>query len=193
MGRSASLTLGAGPLPFSPDRVKELLTGLQRPAGCVLCRVRLFSTPWTVGHRAPLSMGLPGQEYCSGLPFPAPGDLPDPGSDSHLPSLLHWQMWSLLQGGPGLCSERTKSSPRGHQGTPLKVFLFKTVKKKIKYVFHVYPVTAKFMKAALNIFYWSIVDSQCFMLISSVQQMLQSSIRIYSFSYSFLLGIITGY
>ena len=56
---------------------------------------------------------------------------------------------------------------------PLKIFLFKTVKKKIKYVFRVYPVTAKFMKAALNIFfYWSIVDLQCFMLISSVQQML---------------------
>ena len=36
-------------------------------------------TPWTVGHQAPLSMGLPKQEYWSGLPFPSPGDLPDPG------------------------------------------------------------------------------------------------------------------
>ena len=36
-------------------------------------------TPWTVVHQAPLFMGFPGQEYWSGLPFPSPGDLPDPG------------------------------------------------------------------------------------------------------------------
>ena len=36
-------------------------------------------TPWTVAHQAPLSMGLPRQEYWSGLPFPPPGDLPNPG------------------------------------------------------------------------------------------------------------------
>ena len=36
-------------------------------------------TPWTVAHQAPLSMGFFQQEYWSGLPFPLPGDLPDPG------------------------------------------------------------------------------------------------------------------
>ena len=36
-------------------------------------------TPWTVAHQVPLSMGFPRQEYWSGLPFPSPGDLPDPG------------------------------------------------------------------------------------------------------------------
>ena len=36
-------------------------------------------TPWTVAHQAPLSMGFSRQEYCSGLPFPSPGDLPNPG------------------------------------------------------------------------------------------------------------------
>ena len=36
-------------------------------------------TPWTVAHQALLSMGFPRQEYWSGLPFPSPGDLPDPG------------------------------------------------------------------------------------------------------------------
>ena len=41
--------------------------------------VRLFVTPWTVAHQAPLSMGFSRQEYWSGLPFPSPGDLPDPG------------------------------------------------------------------------------------------------------------------
>ena len=41
--------------------------------------VRLFETPWTVAHQAPLSMGFSREEYPSGLPFPPPGDLPDPG------------------------------------------------------------------------------------------------------------------
>ena len=41
--------------------------------------VQLFVTPWTIAHQAPLSMGLSRQENWSGLPFPPPGDLPDPG------------------------------------------------------------------------------------------------------------------
>ena len=41
--------------------------------------VRLFATLWTVAHQAPLTMGFSRQEYWSGLPFPLPGDLPDPG------------------------------------------------------------------------------------------------------------------
>ena len=36
-------------------------------------------TPWTVAYQAPTSMGLSRQEYWSGLPFPSPGDLPNPG------------------------------------------------------------------------------------------------------------------
>ena len=44
-----------------------------------LSRVWLFATPWTVAYQAPLSMGFSRQEYWSGLPFPSPGDLPDPG------------------------------------------------------------------------------------------------------------------
>ena len=42
-------------------------------------RVRLFATLWTVAYQAPLSIGFSRQEYWSGLPYPAPGDLPDPG------------------------------------------------------------------------------------------------------------------
>ena len=45
----------------------------------VLSRVQLFATPWTVVHQTPLFMGFPRQEYWSGLPFPPPGDLPNPG------------------------------------------------------------------------------------------------------------------
>ena len=44
-----------------------------------LSRVQLFVTPWTVARQAPLSMGLSRQEYWSGLPFPSPGGLSDPG------------------------------------------------------------------------------------------------------------------
>ena len=50
--------------------------------------VRLFATPWTVTHQAPLSMGFSRQEYWSGLPFPSPGDLPDPGFEPGSPALL---------------------------------------------------------------------------------------------------------
>ena len=39
----------------------------------------LTATPKTVAHLAPLSLGFPRQEYWNGLPFPSPGDLPDPG------------------------------------------------------------------------------------------------------------------
>ena len=45
----------------------------------LLSRVRLFATPWTVAYQAPPSMGFSRQECWSGLPFPSPGDLPDPG------------------------------------------------------------------------------------------------------------------
>ena len=46
---------------------------------CILSHVRLFATPWTIAHPAPLSMEFSRQEYCSELPFPSPGDIPDPG------------------------------------------------------------------------------------------------------------------
>ena len=45
----------------------------------VFSRVQLFAAPWTVVRQAPLSMGFPGQEYWSGLPFPRLGHLPNPG------------------------------------------------------------------------------------------------------------------
>ena len=49
--------------------------------------VRLFATPWTVAHQAPLSMGFSRREYWSGLPFPSPGDLPNPGIKPGSPAL----------------------------------------------------------------------------------------------------------
>ena len=43
--------------------------------------------PWTVAHQAPLSMEFSRQEYWSGLPFPSPGDLPEPGIEPESPAL----------------------------------------------------------------------------------------------------------
>ena len=50
-------------------------------------RVRLFATPWTVAYHAPPSMGFSRQEYWSGLPFPSPEDLPNPGIKPGSPAL----------------------------------------------------------------------------------------------------------
>ena len=44
----------------------------------MLSRVRLFPTPWTIAHQDPMFMGFSQQEYWSGVPFPPPGDLPNP-------------------------------------------------------------------------------------------------------------------
>ena len=65
--------------------------------------VWLFVTPWTVGHQAPLSLGFSRQEYWSALPFPHPGDLPDPGMEPMFPVSPTLQVDSL---------------PLSHQGTP---------------------------------------------------------------------------
>ena len=47
----------------------------------------LLRPPWTIARQAPLSMGFPRKEYCSGLPFPSPGHLPDPGIEPTSPAL----------------------------------------------------------------------------------------------------------
>ena len=64
-----------------------LLLHKERKKVKALSHVRLFVTPWTVAHQAPLSMGFSRQEYWSGLPFPSPGDLPDPGIAPGSPAL----------------------------------------------------------------------------------------------------------
>ena len=52
-----------------------------------LSRIRLFVSPWTVAYQAPQSMEFSRQEYWSGLPFPSPGDLPNPGIEPRPPTL----------------------------------------------------------------------------------------------------------
>ena len=63
-----------------------------------LSRVGLFATPWTVAYQAPLSMGFSRQECWNGLPFPSPGDPPDPGIEAGSPVL---QADALLSEPPG--------------------------------------------------------------------------------------------
>ena len=53
----------------------------------LLSRVQLIATPWTVAYQAPPSMEFSKQEYWSGLPFPSPGDLPNPGIQPRSPAL----------------------------------------------------------------------------------------------------------
>ena len=64
-----------------------------------ISRVRLFATPWTVAYQDPQFMGFSRQEYWSGLAFPSPGDLPDPGFEPGSPALqadaLPSEPWGL--------------------------------------------------------------------------------------------------
>ena len=53
----------------------------------LLSHVRLFATPWTVAYKPPPPMRFSRQEYWSGLPFPSPGDLPNPGIEPRSPTL----------------------------------------------------------------------------------------------------------
>ena len=55
--------------------------------GQLLSCVLLFVTPWTVVYQAPPAMVFSRQEYWSGLPFPSPGDLPNPGIEPGSPTL----------------------------------------------------------------------------------------------------------
>ena len=66
----------------------------------LLSCVGLFATLWTVAYQAPPSMGFSRQEYWSGLPFPPPVDLPDPGIEPGSPTLQADSLPSELPGKP---------------------------------------------------------------------------------------------
>ena len=71
-----------------------------------LSHVRLFVTPWTVAYQAPPSMEFSGQECWSGLPFPSPGDLPDPGIEPGSPALQADALPSESTGKPLFTDEK---------------------------------------------------------------------------------------
>ena len=66
---------------------KERVGQIEKVCVKSLSRVRLFATPWTVACQAPLFMGFSRQEYWNVLPFPSPGDLPNPGIEPGSPAL----------------------------------------------------------------------------------------------------------
>ena len=84
-----------------------------------LSRVWLFATPWTVAYQAPPSMGFSRQEYWSGLPFPSPGDLPDPG---------------IEPGSPAFQENALTSEPPGHS------FLQGIIRYNLNQITHDYTV-----------------------------------------------------
>ena len=65
----------------------------------LISRVQLFATLWAVVRQAPPSTGFSRPEYWSGLPFPSPGDLPDPGIEPGSPTLQADSLPSEPQGG----------------------------------------------------------------------------------------------
>ena len=65
--------------------------------------VQIFATPWTVADQATLSMGFSRQEYCTGLPFPSPGDFLYPGIESQSPALQTDSLPSEAPGKPLFC------------------------------------------------------------------------------------------
>ena len=81
-----------------------------------LSHVWLFATPWTIAHQAPLSMEFSRQEYWSGLPFPSPGDLSNPG---------------IKLGSPTLQADALPSEPPGKPYTP-KELIWKEKKNQRK-------------------------------------------------------------
>ena len=73
--------------------LRKLHTALHRVCECMLSGVQLFETPWTIACQTPLSMEFPRQECWNGLPFPTPGDLPNPGIEPESlasPALESW-------------------------------------------------------------------------------------------------------
>ena len=91
-----------------------------------LSHVLLFATPWTVSHQAPLSMKFSRKEYWSELPFPSPGDLPDPGIKLWSPALQADSLLSVFRGG----------AERGRVKIYICVYIFNLWEwVKIKYIY----------------------------------------------------------
>ena len=84
----------------------------------LLSRVWLFATPWTIACQAP-SMRFSRQEYWSGLPFPSPEDLPNPGIEPGFPAL---QVDALLSEPPGKPFCKQKGTKKKQQMELLPTF-----------------------------------------------------------------------
>ena len=89
--------ISKGPIT-STNKILVVIFTLLMDGGLVTESCPTLATPWTVALQAPLSMGFPRQKYGSELPFPSPGDLPDPGIKPRAPTL---QVDSLPAEPPG--------------------------------------------------------------------------------------------
>ena len=112
-GRGHIYTYGRFKLLFSKNQhntVEQLCVCTQ-----LLSCAQLFASPWTVARQDPLSMEFSRQEYWSGLPFPSPGDLPDPGIKPESPELASRFFTTAaaksLQSCPTLCDPIDGSPP----------------------------------------------------------------------------------
>ena len=81
---------------------------------CILCMLSRFNhvrlcEPMTIAYQAPLSMKLSRKKYWSGLPFPSPGDLPNPG---------------IRPGSPGLQADTSPSEPPGKPCICICVYVY---------------------------------------------------------------------
>ena len=86
--------------------------------------VRLFPTPQTIAHQAPLSMGFFRQEYWSGLPFPFPGELTDPGIKPGSPVIWADALQSEPPGKPLYALSIIIKMSYACKTQDLKIFLF---------------------------------------------------------------------
>ena len=88
-------------------------------------------TPQTVAHQAPLSMAFPRQEYWNGLPFPFPGDLPNPRIEPGSPAVQADSLLTELQGKPKTVINLIKKpfkitiKPMPKYGLPSQLYIFK--------------------------------------------------------------------
>ena len=94
-------------LPFQPQKRCIFLSLPRKKSECERC-IQLSVTPRTVACQAPLSMAFSRQEYLSGLPFPPPGNLPNPGIE---PMSLALQADSLPSEPPGKPPGKAVSNP----------------------------------------------------------------------------------
>ena len=72
---------------MSKSQNQDLTQDIWLSTACLTTVVSDSATPWTVAHQASPSMGFSRQEHWSGLPFPSPGDLPNPGIKPRSPTL----------------------------------------------------------------------------------------------------------
>ena len=85
--------------------------------------VWLFAIPWTVAYQAPPSMEFSRQEYWSGVPFPSPGDLSNPGTEPGSPALWAGALSSELPGKPTWMRTRNPNH-QDQQGLEARSYFF---------------------------------------------------------------------